>query len=316
MSFSALITLTTAQANTGPFNLYSNVDSYTTAFATGISKSVITTGYTSSNVPDGSIIVRCKSDNSFCSNYIDIAISGLPVPPTPTPTPTPTYLPCTQYLVTNSGGSSGTIQYTDCNGNVQTVNISGGSSLILGALLGLISCITNCGSITIGPAPTPTPTPTIAPTNTPTPTVSGEVPWNLKMSYRWESVPTYIPPRPRHPIADKSWTNFNLKEAGVTQVTIPNFTTAAFDGYTYASILDPTFNGGSLTYTRTLSLVSGENFYIPSRYISWYKNGIIQATFNQSATSIPNTFTYTINVGTCTPSDQIEIYYVERFNQV
>ena len=48
-----LITLTTAGADTGPFNLYSNVDSYTTAFETGISRAALIAGYTSSLAPDG-----------------------------------------------------------------------------------------------------------------------------------------------------------------------------------------------------------------------------------------------------------------------
>ena len=56
-----LITLTTAGADTGPFNLYSNVDNYTTAFETNISKGILVAGYTSTIVPPGTTAVRVWS---------------------------------------------------------------------------------------------------------------------------------------------------------------------------------------------------------------------------------------------------------------
>ena len=91
-----------------------------------------------------------------------------------TPTPTPTLRPCVEYSVNNSSGSSSTIEYTDCNGNVQTTIVGAGATVIIGALLGLINCIINCGSTTITPIPTPTPTSTMTQTPTPsiTPTIS------------------------------------------------------------------------------------------------------------------------------------------------
>ena len=38
------ITLTTAGTDTGPFNLFSDVDGYTTAFVSGVSKSALVAG--------------------------------------------------------------------------------------------------------------------------------------------------------------------------------------------------------------------------------------------------------------------------------
>lgn len=84
------ITLTSAGAGTGPFDLYSDLDGYIVPFETGVPKSSLVAGYTSTIVPDGTQTIRVQSIG-ICSNYIDINISGLPSPtPTQTPTITPT----------------------------------------------------------------------------------------------------------------------------------------------------------------------------------------------------------------------------------
>lgn len=79
-----LITLTSAGTDTGPFNLYSNVDNYTTAFETNISKGILVAGYTSTIVPPGTSAIRVKS-MGICTNYVDIT---LVVPSTTTTTTT------------------------------------------------------------------------------------------------------------------------------------------------------------------------------------------------------------------------------------
>jgi len=79
-----LITLTTAGADTGPFNLYSNVDNYTTAFETNISKGILVAGYTSTIVPPGTTAIRVWS-GGICTNYVDITLT---VPATTTTTTT------------------------------------------------------------------------------------------------------------------------------------------------------------------------------------------------------------------------------------
>ena len=68
-----LITLTVAGFDAGPFNLYSNVDGYVTAFATGITKPTLLAGYTSSVVPDGTTNIRVTSVGT-CTNYIDLSV--------------------------------------------------------------------------------------------------------------------------------------------------------------------------------------------------------------------------------------------------
>jgi hypothetical protein len=74
MAQTVLITLTTAGADTGPFNLYTDLDGFVTPFQTGVSKSALQAGYLSTLVPDGSLIVRVKSTSLFCTNYIDLSL--------------------------------------------------------------------------------------------------------------------------------------------------------------------------------------------------------------------------------------------------
>jgi hypothetical protein len=70
-----LITLTTAGTDSGPFDLYSNLDGFTSAFETGVSKSALLAGYSSALVPDYTTTIRVKS-NGVCLNYIDIILES------------------------------------------------------------------------------------------------------------------------------------------------------------------------------------------------------------------------------------------------
>jgi hypothetical protein len=71
-----LITLTTAGTDSGPFDLYSNLDGYLSAFATGVTKSALLAGYASSVVPDYTTTIRVVSVGD-CTNFIDISLSGI-----------------------------------------------------------------------------------------------------------------------------------------------------------------------------------------------------------------------------------------------
>jgi len=84
-----LITLTAAGTDSGPFNLYSNLDGYITAFETGVSKASLLGGYTSVVVPDYTTSIRVKSTGD-CVNYIDIVLVGLTTTTTTTVAPTTT----------------------------------------------------------------------------------------------------------------------------------------------------------------------------------------------------------------------------------
>jgi len=71
------ITLTLAGANVGPFNLYSNIDGYVTAFESGVSSAALLAGYSSDLVPDGTTSIRLLSTGE-CTNYFDIVLSESP----------------------------------------------------------------------------------------------------------------------------------------------------------------------------------------------------------------------------------------------
>jgi hypothetical protein len=106
-----LITLTTAGSSTGPFSLYSDVDSYSTPFVTGVSRSSLVAGYTSTVVPTSTTIIRVMSTGT-CTNYTDLPVAECTtttttttVPPTTTTTTTVAYQ---TYVIDNgaSGSSS------------------------------------------------------------------------------------------------------------------------------------------------------------------------------------------------------------------
>jgi hypothetical protein len=122
MAISAVITLTTAGAETGPFNLYSDIDGFITPFEIGVGKAALEAGYLSSLIPDGSTVVRVKSTSLFCTNYIDLS---LPVITTTTTTtlppedlvlvilnakhdPASSTFPSLQFAYSTDGGSSWT----------------------------------------------------------------------------------------------------------------------------------------------------------------------------------------------------------------
>lgn len=100
MPFS-VITLAAAGADTGPFDLYSDDDSYAVAFETGVSKSSLLAGYYTF-VPVGATVVRVKSASELCTNYVDMEITS-----TTTTTTTTTGAPV-EYQIDNSAtGTSG-----------------------------------------------------------------------------------------------------------------------------------------------------------------------------------------------------------------
>ena len=90
-----LITLTTAGSDSGPFDLYSNLDGYVSAFETGVDKASLLSGYASALVPDYTTTIRVKS-NGDCVNYVDIVVESTTTTTTtsePTTTTTTTSLP-------------------------------------------------------------------------------------------------------------------------------------------------------------------------------------------------------------------------------
>ena len=179
-----LITLTTAGIDTGPFNLYSNTDSYVTAFQTNIAKSLLVAGYTSTVVPAGTTYVRVKS-TGLCTNYIDIYVTGsgtttTTTTATPTTTTTTTTEVVTYYNVVLCGTSTpSVIRYNgpnnvtlgvvvqSTNGSCYTVSSVGTGPETVGTLL---TQFVSCVACQAAPPPTTTTTSTSTSTSTTTST--------------------------------------------------------------------------------------------------------------------------------------------------
>ncbi len=122
-----LIDLTTAGLDTGPFDLYSNVDSYTTAFETNVSRQELLSGYITPLAPVGTTFIRVKS-TSACTNYINIEID-----PTTTTTSTSTSsTTSTSTSTTTSTTTAAPVNYKyyfeliDSNNGTVTLNSAGG----------------------------------------------------------------------------------------------------------------------------------------------------------------------------------------------
>lgn len=92
------ITFSSIGLDAGLFNLYSNVDGFSSAFSVGISRTQLLAGFASFSVPNGTTIIRAKSFG-VCTNYVDLNL--LPAPTsTTTTTSTTTLCPIPQYQVT------------------------------------------------------------------------------------------------------------------------------------------------------------------------------------------------------------------------
>lgn len=118
-----VIQLISANPDTGPFNLYSNSDVFTTPFATGISRSALLAGYSTSAVPSNATIIRVTSTGT-CQNSVDMPIAGVVTTTTTTTsgggttTTTTTAAPilCFVYNGQNNNSEPATIFWTNCDG--------------------------------------------------------------------------------------------------------------------------------------------------------------------------------------------------------
>ena len=101
----ALIQLTTAGTDTGPFNLFSDVDFFGVPFEVGVTKVDLLAGYSSSLVPDGTTTIRVCSTSLYCANCIDIILA-------------PYCNNCTCYTILSI--KDVVVSYVDCNGVEQS----------------------------------------------------------------------------------------------------------------------------------------------------------------------------------------------------
>jgi hypothetical protein len=124
MPYGVLITLTDLGSLVGPFDLYSNLDGYTTPFETNIPVSAFTYGgYYTTSLPYGTTIIKVKSDGE-CINFINLDIIGLPTF-TPTTTSTPTVTPTKTSTPTITPSPSVTIGLTPTMTPSQTPTLTG-----------------------------------------------------------------------------------------------------------------------------------------------------------------------------------------------
>lgn len=75
MTIDVTIQLSNVGVNAGPFDLYSNVDSFAVAFESGIPASSMALPYTSTLAPYGTTVVRIKS-TGVCTTSTDVAVNG------------------------------------------------------------------------------------------------------------------------------------------------------------------------------------------------------------------------------------------------
>ena len=180
-----LITLTTAGADSGPFNLYSNLDGFISAFEASVPKASLLAGYSSSLVPDFTTTIRVKSIGD-CNNYIDIPLYGTTTTTSSTSSTSSTTTSTTTIANTCYAYESDpytttfTAQYIDCDGILQTVSdtcfstsctytLCALSVLSSSTLMSIVAVCTT--STTTTAAPTTTSTTTAAPTTTTTTTI-------------------------------------------------------------------------------------------------------------------------------------------------
>lgn len=110
------LTISSAGNESGPYDLYSNIDGFTTPFETGITKASLMYGYTSVLVPDYTSIVRVKSVG-ICDNYLDVVLestttTSTTTTSTSTTTTTTTSAPIIACAETTSSGGPGITEYT------------------------------------------------------------------------------------------------------------------------------------------------------------------------------------------------------------
>jgi hypothetical protein len=115
-----LLKLTTAGTDTGPFNLFTNIN-YVTPFSTNVTKASLVAGL-EVTVPDTAITIRLVSTGN-CINSIDVPIAPYVPPTTSTTTTIPNpALPCYDFAVdaTQVGDGGGTIAVTECTAPYNT----------------------------------------------------------------------------------------------------------------------------------------------------------------------------------------------------
>ena len=147
------IQITITPTTAGPFDLYSDVDFYATAFDTNVSAASLISGYTTS-APDGTSYVRVLSVGT-CKNYVDELIPCSVPTTTTTTTATPAEkVDLNWQLITGEPDNIGTvnlkilingIQQIDATINSRTLSRSGTLSVEPGSIVSATMTNTKLG---------------------------------------------------------------------------------------------------------------------------------------------------------------------------
>lgn len=130
-----LITLTLAGADTGPYDLFSDVDGFITPFETSIQRVDLLAGFLSANVPDFATVIKVLSKGN-CVSFINLTIQEPTTTTTSTSSTTSTTSSsttsttttlgvCTEYVFGTFSASTQSIKYTGCDGISETISFGG-----------------------------------------------------------------------------------------------------------------------------------------------------------------------------------------------
>lgn len=151
------ITLDMAEYGPGPFNIYTDADSYTTPIDTNVTWQELISGYLLCNVPCTAYIIRLQS-LKLCTIYRDFYILD--------PSPSPSFVPSHSRTPSRTPSNTRTPSTT----NSRTPSITPTSTQT--PSMTPTSSITPTNTQTPSMTPTNTQTPSITPTNTQTPSIS------------------------------------------------------------------------------------------------------------------------------------------------
>lgn len=103
------LSLLVAGSNTGPFDLYSDVDGFLLPFEQGVSKSSLLAGYISNIVPDTATTVQIKSTSVECSVFVNLSILSSTTTTTTTTIPAYAYISCDTGFNYSGGAAWGVV---------------------------------------------------------------------------------------------------------------------------------------------------------------------------------------------------------------
>jgi hypothetical protein len=110
-----LITLTTAGSDTGPFNIYSNSNGFSTIIISGVSRASLVAGY-NATVPDGTTEVLVRSTGA-CQRDLYLDVSGAPATTTSTTSSTTSTSTTEAPIVPTIYLGQPICKYNNCNDN-------------------------------------------------------------------------------------------------------------------------------------------------------------------------------------------------------